>query len=84
MAEIRNRDKEACAFMKAVAKAIEIKLPDILSKFITVGYGIDHNGWEKFSLQLDMPMGERSFGAVLQEEYERIIQGGKQHNTEQQ
>ena len=78
-----NSNEEASAFLKAVAKAIEIKLPDISAKFITVGYGIDH-GWEMFSLQLNMPMGERSFGAVLQEEYGRIIQGGKQHNTEQQ
>jgi hypothetical protein len=67
-------DADAKAFMEAVARAIEIKKPEILAEYITVGYGVD-NGMEKFSLELNMPVGERPIGAIIKEDFERLKEG---------
>lgn len=64
-------DADAKAFMEAVSRAIEIKKDEIMAKYIIVGYGVNIN-WEKFSLELNMPVGNRPFGAIVKEEYERI------------
>lgn len=69
-----STDTDAKAFMEAVARAIEIKKPEILAKYISVGYGIGE-GLEKFSLEINMPVGKRTIGAIIKEEYERIKQG---------
>ena len=68
-------DEDAKALMEAVARAIEIKKPEILAKYINVGYGVAYGGLEKFSLELNMPVGERPIGAIMKEEFERLKEG---------